>query len=423
MSYQFVLTNAGKQLEKDAKLQNKSIKLTQVVFGDGEVSEVSPTATALIHEVYRTSISYTRKDDENLDTILIGAIIPANVGNFYIREIGIYAQSLEEDGSLVLYAIGNYPSFYKTNDTLGYSSSLEVEIPLVIGSSTNIEVVVKDTGYADQTALLEHINDKTKHPVWNKIYEGVIDFLDQELVKSIEADMPLAGFVTYQEEGELPAKEAVYINGQPNTQIFITESGEWEAPFTGTYKLLLISGGYGATCRNTGLWAGSSGIYMEAYVQLHKGQKVYISIGAGGIANSNANPDGAPGGHTSFGDISTANAGKYTNKRFMRQQPYDSYSSKCVAGQGFGGGSCNGIADLDGKWYGAGGAIVYVPATDTTEAVVYLGNGHQGCIIAEYYDPTKDTNISIDTATATTIADLQSQMAALSRRIQELESK
>lgn len=218
-----------------------------------------------------------------------------------------------------------------------------------------------------------------------------------------------------------PPSDAVYLYGNFNTKEYIIESGEWEAPVTGMYRITIIDGGAGPSYSNLSsaasrnVYGGHSGAKDIFYVRLEKGQKVDVVIGAGGIPSENGTY--SAGGKSYFGELSV-NLQKYFagwNNSFYTS---NFTINNCYAyGGGRGGGIPLGGA-VDGRWYGAGGGA-FVLADNSSE----FGKGFQGLVVAEYYDPAKDTNISVDTATATTIADLQAQIAALAVRVEELENE
>lgn len=95
-------------------------------------------------------------------------------------------------------------------------------------------------------------------------------------------------------------------NLQLNSETWITESGEWVAPVTGDYDLLLIGGGCGGiyiTAREQAI-AGASGELHNELIRLNAGDTASIIIGIGGISRvhtSGADTDlTALGGKTSF---------------------------------------------------------------------------------------------------------------------------
>lgn len=269
---------------------------------------------------------------------------------------------------------------------------------------------------------------------WNKIYDGEIDFSDEEQVAEIAKDMPISGVVFYDDpDSPDTPNDNIYINGIYNTKEIITESGEWTAPVTGWYKVTCISGGQGGKIINTTTifaQGGDSGKIVSDYLFLEKNDSVSVTIGAGGIGKIFQNGDTSlndferdcNGGETSFGSITTNISGLNPIFRGISlgsgSTGYAIYSIGC--GGGLGGGRYGSGADpnsgaIPAAWYGAGGGSKIAGAS-------LVSPGYQGCIIVEYYDAAKDKNISIDMASSITIKELQEQSAVLSAKVQELEN-
>lgn len=202
-----------------------------------------------------------------------------------------------------------------------------------------------------------------------------------------------------------------------NTREYITVSGEWEASVTGTYKITIIDGGDGVNYNSTladgarAMFGGKSGNFGEYYVQLTKGQKVDVTIGAGGIAGSGTV---FFGGKTFFGELGSVD-GTYLNPSvdWHHAAGVDA-KSVFVYGGGFGGGQANTVYQ-NGQWYGAGGGG-YIHYDNSTLAV---GNGYQGCVIAEYFDSSKVPLPVIDGEVLVPYISLIERIEALEAAISE----
>ncbi|QQN40418.1 phage tail protein [Acinetobacter sp. CS-2] len=106
MASQFynVTTNNG-----DAKIANAiatatKLNITHVVFGDGNGSVPTPdkSRTALVNQVYSVAPSNYYLHPIIANRLIVEAIIPSDVGGFYIREVGLIADTavLISDGSV-----------------------------------------------------------------------------------------------------------------------------------------------------------------------------------------------------------------------------------------------------------------------------------------------------------------------------------
>ncbi|WP_447296102.1 phage tail-collar fiber domain-containing protein [Acinetobacter baumannii] len=131
-TYKGILTNNGKALIAGATVSNK-INYSHIAVGDGNGSVPVPseTRTALINEKARIALNVVEINPKNTNQIVCEAIIPSNVGGFYIRELGIYAGN-----TMVVNA--SYPPTYKPLADEG--GAREINIKLVINIQ-NAEVI------------------------------------------------------------------------------------------------------------------------------------------------------------------------------------------------------------------------------------------------------------------------------------------
>ncbi|HHP7890636.1 TPA: phage tail protein [Acinetobacter baumannii] len=131
-TYKGILTNNGKALIASATVSNK-INYSHIAVGDGNGSVPVPseTRTALINEKARIALNVVEINPNNTNQIVCEAIIPSNVGGFYIRELGLYAGN-----TMVVNA--SYPPTYKPLADEG--GAREINIKLVINIQ-NAEVI------------------------------------------------------------------------------------------------------------------------------------------------------------------------------------------------------------------------------------------------------------------------------------------
>lgn len=132
-----------------------SIKLTHFAVGDGNGSEVTPSATqtALTREVDRLTLNSVKYTDATRQIIAVEAIIPADHGGYWIREAGIFAQ----DGTLV--AISQMPVAYKPGKSEGGSSTQIVRIMLAVSNADAISITVSSNA---ATATESFVEEKLK---------------------------------------------------------------------------------------------------------------------------------------------------------------------------------------------------------------------------------------------------------------------
>ena len=107
--YEMILTNAGLAAYANAAISQSKVNITHVAFGDGGGTAYTPTQTqtALRRERYRTLVAKVSIPDANPHWVEVLSSIPATVGGWYIREVGLF------NDSGVLLAIAKYPEEYK----------------------------------------------------------------------------------------------------------------------------------------------------------------------------------------------------------------------------------------------------------------------------------------------------------------------
>ncbi len=114
--YYNVTTNNGDAAITAAIANNTKLNITHVAFGDGNgaVPTPSKTRTTLVNEVHRQAITKYSIHPTVSNWLIVEAIIPSDVGGFWIREIGLIA-----DGILISH--GSHSPFYKVAETNGVS--------------------------------------------------------------------------------------------------------------------------------------------------------------------------------------------------------------------------------------------------------------------------------------------------------------
>ena len=139
MSYKTIFTNYGLAAIAHAASVGGSINITQFVVGDGNGNDYIPTKeqTAVLREVYRSSVNRVyNPDPANLSRFSVESIIPAMVGGFTVREVGL----LDENGFMV--AISNYPATYKPEGTDGAFGDLTITQHMIVSNASVITLQV-----------------------------------------------------------------------------------------------------------------------------------------------------------------------------------------------------------------------------------------------------------------------------------------
>ena len=138
MNYFTVLTNIGAAKIAAATAENSTIDLTHIAIGDGDGTVPTPNIaqTALVKEVFRTALSELKVDENNANHIIARSVVPADEGNFWIREIGVF----DEDGDLI--AVGNYPETYKSILTQGAAKEVDLNVVFEVANADVVDLVI-----------------------------------------------------------------------------------------------------------------------------------------------------------------------------------------------------------------------------------------------------------------------------------------
>lgn len=138
-TYKGILTNNGKALIAGATVSNK-INYSHIAVGDGNGSVPVPseTRTALINEKARIALNVVEINPNNTNQIVCEAIIPSNVGGFYIRELGLYAGN-----TMVVNA--SYPPTYKPLADEGGAREIAIKIMINIQNAEVIALYLDDS--------------------------------------------------------------------------------------------------------------------------------------------------------------------------------------------------------------------------------------------------------------------------------------
>ncbi|MBI0141193.1 phage tail protein [Bartonella sp. W8125] len=136
--YFTLLTDKGKFKIAKAAADKGEVKFSHFAIGDGGGQEVNPTPnqTALVHEVWRAQLDSVEIDPKNPAAIIINAIIPHNVGGWWMREFGLF----DIDGDML--AVVKPAPYYKATSAEGQLEDVYYEFQLVIGEQAQVVVLV-----------------------------------------------------------------------------------------------------------------------------------------------------------------------------------------------------------------------------------------------------------------------------------------
>ncbi|MEB0106644.1 phage tail protein [Pseudomonas sp. MH9.3] len=133
-----ILTNVGAAKLANANSLGLPWKLAALGVGDANDTNPMPSATQtkLINELRRAPLNQLMIDPVNPAVIIAEQIIPADVGGWWVREIGLY----DEDNDLV--AVANCAPSYKALMDQGSARTLIVRMSLIVSSTGNIALKI-----------------------------------------------------------------------------------------------------------------------------------------------------------------------------------------------------------------------------------------------------------------------------------------
>ncbi len=148
-----ILTALGKAKLANAQSNSTSVDFATMKAGDGGGDYYSPSEdqTALVNQVWSGAINSIYINPNNETYVIVEAVIPEDVGNFYIREVGIF----DDEGDMI--GIGKYPETYKP--TLAQGSGKDLYLRYIMETSNAAEVELK----IDPSVVLATKNDVAIH--------------------------------------------------------------------------------------------------------------------------------------------------------------------------------------------------------------------------------------------------------------------
>lgn len=161
--YGTTITNIGLAKLANAQITQSKVELTHIALGDANGGEYVPTPEqiSLVNEVWRGSVTEVTIDSKNDNRIIADILIPAAVGGFTIREIGLF----DIDGDLI--AISRYPETYKPSLEQGIANDSLIHMTIetanadVVSLKVDPSVIMASREYVDKK-ITEHSNETTQ---------------------------------------------------------------------------------------------------------------------------------------------------------------------------------------------------------------------------------------------------------------------
>lgn len=154
--YYSILTNRGKELEAASSASGTPVIIKDFVIGDGNgrAAAPDPAQTALVREVYRHAISKLDVSHEQPNQWVAHLVVPADVGGFTIREVGLLTDAGE------LYAVANCAAIEKP--VTGINVNLQFRLAINETASIELKVATGDGLFMRQDANLSDLNNIAK---------------------------------------------------------------------------------------------------------------------------------------------------------------------------------------------------------------------------------------------------------------------
>jgi len=131
--YYTIITNLGAAMIAESIEQGSQINFSEIAVGDADY-EPNAYQTSLQSEKYRFSVNNVYRPNDNPEWVVIEGFIPADVGGWYIREVGVFTTN----GNM--FAIGKYPPTYKPVLAEGSGKDLYIRVILEVSSDANVNV-------------------------------------------------------------------------------------------------------------------------------------------------------------------------------------------------------------------------------------------------------------------------------------------
>nr|WP_154618071.1 phage tail protein [Serratia marcescens] len=172
--YKAIITIAGAAKIAAASAGGTQLKIVRMAVGDGNgtLPTPNPAQTKLVNEKYRAALNGLTIDKALKNHILAEMIIPANVGGFWLREMGLY----DEAGTLI--AVSNMAESYKPKLEEGSGRTQTLRMILIVSSTETVQVIAGgDTVLATKDFVADAIaaHEKTRnHPDASSTAKGMV---------------------------------------------------------------------------------------------------------------------------------------------------------------------------------------------------------------------------------------------------------
>lgn len=173
--YYTTLTTIGEAKLANAFALSMPLPIVEMAVGDGGGNVPIPdkAQAQLVNEVRRAALNSIGPDALNPTALLAEQVIPAEVGGWWIRELGLY----DKDGDLI--AVGNCPPTYKPLLTEGSGRTQILRMLIAVSSTEAVElkidpsVVLATREYVDNALLTSAVSISIDGP--SPVYAGSVN--------------------------------------------------------------------------------------------------------------------------------------------------------------------------------------------------------------------------------------------------------
>lgn len=158
IKYGTLVTDTGVSLITAAAMEGAKVNIINIGAGDGDGAYYMPVTNMieLKRECWRGAVSTVKINADSPNMIDIVAVIPADVGGFTIREMGIF----DDENNMI--AICNTPDTEKVIITSGAAGEIELTMHIEIANTGTITFIIDPTVV---TATKADINDHNEEDI------------------------------------------------------------------------------------------------------------------------------------------------------------------------------------------------------------------------------------------------------------------
>lgn len=190
MTFATIFTRAGRAALATATVTKTALRFTAMAVGDGAGNPVTPSdeQAELVRETYRSAVNRLYKDPSKPTQFIAELTIPADVGGFTLREVGLF----DSNGTLV--AVGNLPETYKPTPEDGAVSDTVVRLVFSVSNASLVELLIDpNVAVATQTWVTNNVTARqvlpggTYHQVLRKASntDGDVEWADPSTAEII----------------------------------------------------------------------------------------------------------------------------------------------------------------------------------------------------------------------------------------------